>query len=97
MQAGRSAKRQLFLLPGGIEKHLKIKTCSVSQRGQEAYSVHPRLAVTPHCGHPVGADAREGGELHPLAVPKLGDFVLQEREIPSLGATWDEPQWGTHW
>lgn len=36
MQAGRSAKRQLFLLPGGIERHLKIKTCSVSQRGQEA-------------------------------------------------------------
>ena len=37
MQAGRSAKRQLFLLPGGIERHLKIKTCSVSQRGQEAW------------------------------------------------------------
>jgi len=30
-QAGRSAKRQLFLLPGGIERHLKIKTCSVSE------------------------------------------------------------------
>ncbi|XP_069666522.1 unconventional myosin-XV [Haliaeetus albicilla] len=30
MVAGRSAKRQLFLLPGGIEKHLKIKTCSVA-------------------------------------------------------------------
>lgn len=30
-QAGRSAKRQLFLLPGGIERHLKIKTCSVSR------------------------------------------------------------------
>uniref|UniRef100_A0A8C2SQX5 MyTH4 domain-containing protein n=1 Tax=Coturnix japonica TaxID=93934 RepID=A0A8C2SQX5_COTJA len=29
MVAGRSAKRQLFLLPGGIERHLKIKTCSV--------------------------------------------------------------------
>lgn len=35
VQAGRSAKRQLFLLPGGIERHLKIKTCSVSQRGQD--------------------------------------------------------------
>ncbi|XP_058510682.1 unconventional myosin-XV [Solea solea] len=30
MLAGRSSKRQLFLLPGGIERHLKIKTCSVS-------------------------------------------------------------------
>ncbi|KAK2533653.1 hypothetical protein Q9233_004867 [Columba guinea] len=30
MVAGRSAKRQLFLLPGGIERHLKIKTCSVA-------------------------------------------------------------------
>ncbi|XP_074867214.1 unconventional myosin-XV [Carettochelys insculpta] len=31
MVAGRSAKRQLVLLPGGIERHLKIKTCSVAQ------------------------------------------------------------------
>ncbi|XP_042293750.1 unconventional myosin-XV [Sceloporus undulatus] len=31
MVAGRSSKRQLFLLPGGIERHLKIKTCSVAQ------------------------------------------------------------------
>ncbi|XP_063042858.1 unconventional myosin-XV [Engraulis encrasicolus] len=30
MLAGRSSKRQVFLLPGGIERHLKIKTCSVS-------------------------------------------------------------------
>uniref|UniRef100_A0A8C8S717 MyTH4 domain-containing protein n=1 Tax=Pelusios castaneus TaxID=367368 RepID=A0A8C8S717_9SAUR len=30
MVAGRSAKRQLFLLPGGMERHLKIKTCSVA-------------------------------------------------------------------
>ncbi|XP_023792922.1 unconventional myosin-XV [Cyanistes caeruleus] len=30
MVAGRSAKRQLFFLPGGIERHLKIKTCSVA-------------------------------------------------------------------
>ncbi|XP_054849655.1 unconventional myosin-XV [Eublepharis macularius] len=30
MVAGRSSKRQLVLLPGGIEKHLKIKTCSVA-------------------------------------------------------------------
>ncbi|XP_054068367.1 unconventional myosin-XV [Rissa tridactyla] len=30
MVAGRSAKRQLFLLPGGIERHLKIKMCSVA-------------------------------------------------------------------
>ncbi|XP_035261236.1 unconventional myosin-XV-like [Anguilla anguilla] len=30
MMAGRSSKRQLFLLPGGIERHLKIKTCSIS-------------------------------------------------------------------
>lgn len=37
MQAGRSAKRQLFLLPGGIERHLKIKTCSVSWSGQVAW------------------------------------------------------------
>ncbi|KAB5531005.1 hypothetical protein PHYPO_G00135900 [Pangasianodon hypophthalmus] len=29
MMASRSSKRQLFLLPGGIERHLKIKTCSV--------------------------------------------------------------------
>uniref|UniRef100_A0A8C3J967 Myosin XVA n=1 Tax=Calidris pygmaea TaxID=425635 RepID=A0A8C3J967_9CHAR len=37
MVAGRSAKRQLFLLPGGIERHLKIKTCSVSWRGPQAW------------------------------------------------------------
>ncbi|KAM8960363.1 unconventional myosin-XV [Pelodytes ibericus] len=30
MVAGRSSKRQLFLLPGGIERHMKIKTCSVA-------------------------------------------------------------------
>ncbi|XP_028311141.1 unconventional myosin-XV isoform X2 [Gouania willdenowi] len=30
MLAGRSSKRQLFLLPGGIERNLKIKTCSVA-------------------------------------------------------------------
>ncbi|KAF7691114.1 unconventional myosin-XV isoform X1 [Silurus meridionalis] len=29
IMASRSSKRQLFLLPGGIERHLKIKTCSV--------------------------------------------------------------------
>uniref|UniRef100_A0A8C2YKT7 Unconventional myosin-XV n=1 Tax=Chinchilla lanigera TaxID=34839 RepID=A0A8C2YKT7_CHILA len=29
-QAGRSSKRQLFLLPGGLERHLKIKTCTVA-------------------------------------------------------------------
>ncbi|GLD52115.1 unconventional myosin-XV-like protein, partial [Lates japonicus] len=28
MMAGRSSKRQLFLFPGGIERHVKIKTCS---------------------------------------------------------------------
>ncbi|XP_075948058.1 unconventional myosin-XV [Anarhichas minor] len=28
--AGRSSKRQLFLFPGGIERHVKIKTCSVA-------------------------------------------------------------------
>ncbi|XP_055047421.2 unconventional myosin-XV [Misgurnus anguillicaudatus] len=28
--AGRSSKRQLFLLPGEIERHIKIKTCSVA-------------------------------------------------------------------
>ncbi|XP_044046114.1 unconventional myosin-XV isoform X3 [Siniperca chuatsi] len=30
MMAGRSSKRQLFLFPGGIERHTKIKTCSVA-------------------------------------------------------------------
>ncbi|XP_051789441.1 unconventional myosin-XV [Erpetoichthys calabaricus] len=30
MVAGRSSKRQLFLLPGGTERHLKIKTCSIA-------------------------------------------------------------------
>ncbi|XP_077460372.1 unconventional myosin-XV [Stigmatopora argus] len=30
MMAGRSSKRQLFLFPGGLERHVKIKTCSVS-------------------------------------------------------------------
>ncbi|MED6242216.1 Unconventional myosin-XV, partial [Ataeniobius toweri] len=30
MMAGRSSKRQLFLFPGGIERHVKIKTCTVS-------------------------------------------------------------------
>ncbi|XP_014645274.1 PREDICTED: unconventional myosin-XV [Ceratotherium simum simum] len=30
MLAGRSSKRQLFLLPGGLERHLKIKTCTVT-------------------------------------------------------------------
>ncbi|XP_062841982.1 unconventional myosin-XV [Trichomycterus rosablanca] len=29
IMASRSSKRQLFLFPGGIERHLKIKTCSV--------------------------------------------------------------------
>ncbi|KAK2492703.1 hypothetical protein MC885_002875 [Smutsia gigantea] len=31
MLAGRNSKRQLFLLPGGLERHLKIKTCTVVQ------------------------------------------------------------------
>ncbi|XP_006901266.1 PREDICTED: unconventional myosin-XV [Elephantulus edwardii] len=30
MLAGRNSKRQLFLLPGGLERHLKIKTCTVA-------------------------------------------------------------------
>lgn len=30
LQAGRSSKRQLVLFPGGIERHVKIKTCTVS-------------------------------------------------------------------
>ncbi|KAM4749909.1 unconventional myosin-XV [Anableps anableps] len=30
MMAGRSSKRQLFLFPGGIERHVKIKTCAVA-------------------------------------------------------------------
>nr|XP_023670818.1 unconventional myosin-XV-like [Paramormyrops kingsleyae] len=30
MVAGRSSKRQLILIPGGIERHLKIKTCTVA-------------------------------------------------------------------
>ncbi|XP_077381905.1 unconventional myosin-XV [Festucalex cinctus] len=30
MMAGRSSKRQLVLFPGGLERHVKIKTCSVS-------------------------------------------------------------------
>ncbi|KAL7852962.1 hypothetical protein SRHO_G00187470 [Serrasalmus rhombeus] len=30
IMAGRSSKRQLFLFLGGIERHLKIKTCSVA-------------------------------------------------------------------
>uniref|UniRef100_A0A671TUP7 Myosin XVA n=1 Tax=Sparus aurata TaxID=8175 RepID=A0A671TUP7_SPAAU len=30
MMAGRSSKRQLFLFPGGIERHAKIKTCSIA-------------------------------------------------------------------
>uniref|UniRef100_A0A672Z7S4 MyTH4 domain-containing protein n=1 Tax=Sphaeramia orbicularis TaxID=375764 RepID=A0A672Z7S4_9TELE len=30
MMAGRSSKRQLFLFPGGVERHVKIKTCSVA-------------------------------------------------------------------
>jgi len=51
-QAGRSAKRQLFLLPGGIERHLKIKTCSVSRSGARG-SVQPGLAA-------VGTPSRGG-------------------------------------
>ncbi|XP_029361674.1 unconventional myosin-XV [Echeneis naucrates] len=30
MMAGRSSKRQLFLFPGGLERHVKIKTCTVA-------------------------------------------------------------------
>ncbi|XP_029006805.1 unconventional myosin-XV [Betta splendens] len=30
VMAGRSSKRQLFLFPGGIERHVKIKTCTVA-------------------------------------------------------------------
>ncbi|KAM8880381.1 unconventional myosin-XV [Spinachia spinachia] len=30
VMAGRSSKRQLFLFPGGIERHAKIKTCTVA-------------------------------------------------------------------
>nr|XP_033478894.1 unconventional myosin-XV [Epinephelus lanceolatus] len=30
VMAGRSSKRQLFLFPGGIERHVKIKTCSIA-------------------------------------------------------------------
>ncbi|XP_075037418.1 unconventional myosin-XV [Mixophyes fleayi] len=58
MVAGRSSKRQLFLLPGGIERHLKIKTCSVAfdvieeicmEMGvhrDEAYNEYAIFAVT---------------------------------------------------
>lgn len=45
LQAGRSAKRQLFLLPGGIERHLKIKTCSVRRGARGARRGHPEVAT----------------------------------------------------
>lgn len=45
LQAGRSAKRQLFLLPGGIERHLKIKTCSVRRGAQGARRGHPEVVA----------------------------------------------------
>uniref|UniRef100_A0A3B3DXW4 Myosin XVAb n=1 Tax=Oryzias melastigma TaxID=30732 RepID=A0A3B3DXW4_ORYME len=35
MMAGRSSKRQLFLFPGGIERHVKIKTCTVALEAVE--------------------------------------------------------------
>lgn len=49
-QAGRSSKRQLFLFPGGIERHVKIKTCSVSV-GSSAplMSLRRRLGYTCVC------------------------------------------------
>lgn len=85
-QAGRSAKRQLFLLPGGIEKHLKIKTCSVSQRGQKAYSVHPRFAVTPPLWPPCGCRCWGGGRAAPLGCPQAGGLCSLGKGDPFPGS-----------
>lgn len=57
----------------------------------------PQACGDPHIVATLWVQMPGGGELHPLAVLELGDFVLREREIPSLGAAWDKPQWGTHW
>ncbi|XP_051801956.1 unconventional myosin-XV-like [Acanthochromis polyacanthus] len=49
MMAGRSSKRQLFLFPGGIERHVKLKTCSVALEVIEELcyemGVHRREAI----------------------------------------------------
>ncbi|XP_067859862.1 unconventional myosin-XV [Heptranchias perlo] len=74
MVAGRSSKRQLFLLPGNIERHLKIKTCSVmvdviedlcnemGLKNQEAAEEYSVFVIT-----------GEGQNVHPL---NKKDYVL---------------------
>lgn len=58
-QAGRSSKRQLFLLPGGLERHLKIKTCTVCE-GMFLAGRGRRVVVVgcPRVLSPAGQDLR---------------------------------------
>ncbi|KAM8842059.1 uncharacterized protein myo15ab isoform 4-T5 [Synchiropus picturatus] len=74
MMAGRSSKRQLVLLPGGMERHVKIKTCSVSLEvieelcyemalhRLEAMEEYAVFLVTDRGGRPVPPRERRGAD-----------------------------------
>ncbi|XP_068280209.1 unconventional myosin-XV [Nyctibius grandis] len=99
MVAGRSAKRQLFLLPGGIERHLKIKTCSV------ALDVIEELCCEMGLQHPEAFDeyilfvVTDGGQsVRPLTRREYVLDVAAETERRDAGYTfwcrrvvWSQP------
>uniref|UniRef100_A0A6I8N2R1 MyTH4 domain-containing protein n=1 Tax=Ornithorhynchus anatinus TaxID=9258 RepID=A0A6I8N2R1_ORNAN len=100
MVAGRSAKRQLFLLPGGIERHLKIKTCSVAldvteeicremalQR-PEAFDEYVIFAVSNR------GEARGGvREVETPPSPGHPKLPFSQQEQPSCGPRHLTPTW----
>ncbi|XP_041062874.1 unconventional myosin-XV [Carcharodon carcharias] len=74
MVAGRSSKRQVFLLPGNVERHLKIKTCTVAADVIEDFCSEMGLQ------NPEAADeysvfviTNKGQNVHPL---KKKDYIL---------------------
>ncbi|KAM6055069.1 LOW QUALITY PROTEIN: unconventional myosin-XV [Chlamydotis macqueenii] len=99
MVAGRSAKRQLFLLPGGIERHLKIKTCSV------ALDVIEELCCEMGLQHPEAFDeyilfvvTDRGQSVRPLTRREYVLDVASETESRDAGYTfwcrrvvWSQP------
>ncbi|XP_043567559.1 unconventional myosin-XV [Chiloscyllium plagiosum] len=74
MVAGRSSKRQMFLLPGNMERHLKIKTCTVAIDVIEEFCNEMGLQNSEAADeYSIFVITNKGQNVHPL---KKKDYIL---------------------
>ncbi|GCC27257.1 hypothetical protein chiPu_0005681 [Chiloscyllium punctatum] len=74
MVAGRSSKRQMFLLPGNMERHLKIKTCTVAIDVIEEFCNEMGLQNLEAADeYSIFVITNKGQNVHPL---KKKDYIL---------------------